>query len=36
MYEERQTDEVEFLQCVFINVFEDLRNLSLWGESEMD
>ena len=24
-YEERQEDELEFLQCVFMNDFEDLR-----------
>ena len=29
-YEERQEDEVEFLQCVFMNDFEDLRNLDPW------
>ena len=29
-YFERQEDEVEFLQCVFMNDFEDLRNKDPW------
>ncbi len=29
-YLERQEDEVEFLQCVFMNDFEDLRNKDPW------
>ena len=29
-YEERQEDEVEFLQAVFPGDFEDLRNKDTW------
>ena len=29
-YEERQEDELEFLQCVFMSDFEDLRKKDSW------
>lgn len=29
-YAERQEDEVQFLQCVFMGDFEDLRNHDPW------
>lgn len=29
-YEERQRDELEFLQFVFVNDFEDLREKDTW------
>lgn len=29
-YEERQRDELEFLQFVFMNDFEDLREKDTW------
>lgn len=32
-YVERQEDEVQFLQCVFMDDFEDLRNHDPWKVS---